>query len=188
MHAWSLDANQYISDEDDNMYNCRVSGMQKLTGNLVYHCIYSDTISYHFDWNEYVDFLKFCCWLLLYTPIVERLIDGGANTCSCYHEARKKLLYKSLNTSFLHSKLVDTYSFRKFLFSWHVSILGKFCTLKYQIYPPFLSPPFSITDRVTFLSLLFHNSASEPLPSPPLTTATFLYPPHLPPRNPSTPS
>ncbi|XP_056696512.1 uncharacterized protein [Spinacia oleracea] len=27
MHAWSLDANQYISDEDDNMYNCRVSGV-----------------------------------------------------------------------------------------------------------------------------------------------------------------
>ncbi|KAL2904942.1 Importin-9 [Bienertia sinuspersici] len=27
MHAWSLDANQYISDEEDNTYNCRVSGM-----------------------------------------------------------------------------------------------------------------------------------------------------------------
>uniref|UniRef100_A0A803KVA8 Importin N-terminal domain-containing protein n=1 Tax=Chenopodium quinoa TaxID=63459 RepID=A0A803KVA8_CHEQI len=27
MNAWSLDANQYISDEDDNMYNCRVSGV-----------------------------------------------------------------------------------------------------------------------------------------------------------------
>uniref|UniRef100_A0A803L7D5 Importin N-terminal domain-containing protein n=1 Tax=Chenopodium quinoa TaxID=63459 RepID=A0A803L7D5_CHEQI len=26
-NAWSLDANQYISDEDDNMYNCRVSGV-----------------------------------------------------------------------------------------------------------------------------------------------------------------
>lgn len=27
MHAWCLDANQYISDEEDNMYNCRVSGV-----------------------------------------------------------------------------------------------------------------------------------------------------------------
>ncbi|KAK9676119.1 hypothetical protein RND81_11G055700 [Saponaria officinalis] len=27
MHSWSLDANQYISDEDENMYNCRVSGV-----------------------------------------------------------------------------------------------------------------------------------------------------------------
>ncbi|KAG9156858.1 hypothetical protein Leryth_020167 [Lithospermum erythrorhizon] len=26
MHSWSLDANQYVADEDDNSYSCRVSG------------------------------------------------------------------------------------------------------------------------------------------------------------------
>ncbi|KAH6807190.1 ARM repeat superfamily protein [Perilla frutescens var. frutescens] len=26
VHTWSLDANQYVADEDDNTYNCRVSG------------------------------------------------------------------------------------------------------------------------------------------------------------------
>ncbi|XAR55875.1 hypothetical protein NMG60_11036107 [Bertholletia excelsa] len=27
VHTWSLDANQYVADEDDNTYNCRVSGV-----------------------------------------------------------------------------------------------------------------------------------------------------------------
>ncbi|XP_073315982.1 uncharacterized protein [Primulina huaijiensis] len=26
VHTWSLDANQYVADEDDNTYSCRVSG------------------------------------------------------------------------------------------------------------------------------------------------------------------
>lgn len=27
VHSWSMDANQYIADEDENMYSCRVSGV-----------------------------------------------------------------------------------------------------------------------------------------------------------------
>lgn len=31
VHTWSRDANQFVADEDDATYSCRVSGMQFLT-------------------------------------------------------------------------------------------------------------------------------------------------------------
>ncbi|CAL5350037.1 unnamed protein product [Camellia sinensis] len=76
VHTWSLDANQYVADEDDNTYSCRISGKQQNVS------MASDTPCVSYNENDDQVVLSLRYWLQSMDSDVTKCCDAtGDGQC-----------------------------------------------------------------------------------------------------------